>query len=621
MLMKMKLTLQLKMAFMFVLLFGSFGFVTSPAQAADTFTNPIKTGAADPFVTWHDGWYYMLYTQVDRIDIWKSQDLTQIASGTSTRAFTPPASGWGSKNIWAPELHRINGKWYLYYTADDGTDANHRMFVLENSASDPTSGTWVSKGQVNTPNSFAIDGTVFENKGTLYFVWANRVGVMSLWISAMSDPWTLTGTPVKISSPTYSWEPNVNEGPAVLQRNGRIFMTYSGNGCGSDDYLLGLLTADENANLLLADSWVKSTSPVFSKANGVYGPGHNSFTRSPDGTEDWIVYHGNSVSGAGCTGARSARIQKVTWREDGTPFFGKPVGASVSLVKPSTGNPSDTDDVLFKIINLHSGKAVSVPGINPNPGGQVGQWTYEGNPDQQWTLEPSGDGYYKIRAYHSNMVLEVEGASLVGDADVIQNFDTNATHQQWKLLSQGNGYYSVQNRNSGQMLDLSGGNLSNGARFAQWPDNGLSPQRFRFEPIGDITMIGVESGKAVNVVGGSTANGANIALMDDNGCSCQKWRFESLGNGYFKVINRNSGQVIDIAGMSNTNGANIQQWPYLNNAGQHWRLLFMPDGTVSLRPQLNGLRVMEASGTANNANIRLYDALNTPNQLWWLMPH
>ncbi len=295
------------------------------------FDYQIMNGAADPFVTFHEGNYYMLFTQVDKIDIYKSPDLADISNGEVTRAFTPPTEGWGSKNIWAPKLHHINGKWYLYYTADDGIDANHRMYVLENESSDPMSDNWVSKGEVeNMPDTFAIDGNVFENDGTRYMVWSTRTdGIMELWIDEMINPWTIRGEPVIISTPTYDWETvdgAVNEGPAILKRNGRIFMTYSATGCQSPDYSIGMLAASDTDDLLDPDSWEKSPEPVFSKNpdNDVYGPGHNSFTSSPDGAEDWMVYHANSTSDAGCTGARGTRVQKIEWNEDGTPDFGTP---------------------------------------------------------------------------------------------------------------------------------------------------------------------------------------------------------------------------------------------------------------------------------------------------------
>ncbi|MEK0315812.1 RICIN domain-containing protein [Cohnella sp. 56] len=593
-----------------------------PARAAGgSFVNPIMNGAADPHVAQKDGWYYFVMTQVDRIDIWKSRDLTQISNQSPTRAFTPSSSGWGSQNIWAPELHFLNGKWYLYYTADDGTDANHRMFVLENASADPTAGTWVSKGQINTPGGFAIDGTVFEQEGTLYFVWSSRNGPQSLWISAMSNPWTLTGVVSQIATPTYGWEPYVNEGPAVLQRNGRIFITYSGNGCDSDDYLLGMLTAQQGSNLTDPGSWIKSPLPVFSKANSVYGPGHNSFVASPDGTEDWIVYHANSVSGAGCTGERSTRIQKFTWNADGTPNFGIPVAAGVPITKPSEstgfmGYP------LYSIINANSGKAVSVTGIDPNPGANVAQWSYEAHADQHWSLEPTDGGFFKIRASHSRLILNVQDASILDGGNVIQTADTNALSAQWKPISLESGYYVLQNRNSGKMLDVAGGSIDDNANIQQWSNNGATAQQFRFEPVGSVKLLNVGSGKALDVAAASTADGANIQQWSDNGCQCQRWHFDSLGNGYFKIVNENSGKVVDIENMIDANGTNIRQWTDLNNAGQHWRLEIMSDGSISFRPALNGNRAIdvEAFSNADGANVSLYDATNTINQLWRLTP-
>src|SRR4029079_7651624 len=105
----------------------------------------------------------------------------------------------------------------------------------------------------------------------------------------------------------------------------------------TDDYALGMLTLADGADPLVAANWTKSATPVFTKnpSNSACVPGHNSFFKSVDGTEDWILYHANSSAGQGCGDTRNPRIQKFTWNADGTPNFGEPVKINVAINKPS----------------------------------------------------------------------------------------------------------------------------------------------------------------------------------------------------------------------------------------------------------------------------------------------
>src|SRR5690606_26063170 len=155
-------------------------------------------------------------------------------------------------------------------------------------------------------------------------------GIQQLYIAKMSNPWTIEGERVQISEPEYDWEMHglVNEGPQILRnQDGEIFIIYSASGCWTDDYALGMLSFNEEGDPLNPDDWVKNPEPVLTKhpGNGAFGPGHNSFFKSPDGTEDWIIYHANPMSGQGCGGNRSTRIQKFTWTDEGEPYFGEPV--------------------------------------------------------------------------------------------------------------------------------------------------------------------------------------------------------------------------------------------------------------------------------------------------------
>lgn len=181
--------------------------------------------------------------------------------------------------------------------------------------------------------------------------WAGDVnGQQDIYIARMKNPWTIKGTRVRLSSPDQDWERkgdlhdaanpahvNVNEGPQLLKHGRKVFLIYSASGCWTDYYALGMLSFTGKRNLLDSSLWKKSATPVFKQSpeNGVYAPGHNSFFKSPDGKEDWILYHANSQPGQGCGNKRSPRAQRFTWNRDGTPNFGEPVKEGVALSIPS----------------------------------------------------------------------------------------------------------------------------------------------------------------------------------------------------------------------------------------------------------------------------------------------
>ena len=157
----------------------------------------------------------------------------------------------------------------------------------------------------------------------------------------MDSPTSITGKQVLLSRPEFDWEKvryAVNEGPAVLHRNGKLWLTYSAAGTGAE-YSVGLLSADETADLLHPNSWTKSRTPVFtsSEKNGIFGPGHNCFTVSEDGKTDLIVYHARSyrdiVGDPLRDPNRHTRVQPITWREDGAPEFGVPLPDDKALPK------------------------------------------------------------------------------------------------------------------------------------------------------------------------------------------------------------------------------------------------------------------------------------------------
>jgi GH43 family beta-xylosidase len=301
--------------------------------------NPIVEQRADPHLSLIGGryWFTASVPSYDAIEIRASDRIAGLAAASGTIIWRAHESGPASFHVWAPELHRIDGHWYVYFAASERDDIwKLRIYVLECLGQDPLHDAWVERGQIVTPEEgFSLDATPFEHAGRRYLCWAQKSPPTesNLYLAELANPWTLAGAPVCISRPELDWERigfRVNEGPALLRRNGRIFIAYSAAATDAN-YCMGLLWAEEKADLLDPASWHKSFSPVFKTDESVsqFGPGHNSFTTTPDGKTDLLVYHARNyrdiVGDPLNDPNRHARVQAFTWRADGFPDFGTPV--------------------------------------------------------------------------------------------------------------------------------------------------------------------------------------------------------------------------------------------------------------------------------------------------------
>ena len=331
--------------------------VAKKVYAESEYPNPLVEERADPYVIKaDDGYYYFTasYPQrgnndregYDRVILRRSKTLEGLGEAEEITIWDEKNEKNCHRYIWAPELHKIGGKWYVYFAGSTGAGSvwDIRCFVLECDSDDPYTGNWTLKGKFRPSagdtfafSGFSLDMTYFENNGEHYVIWAQIAGTSNLYIAKIDpeSPWKLTTKGTLIAAPEYYWEKArhaVCEGASVLIRDGKVMVFYSAAGTGPE-YCVGLLTADVDADLLSKKSWTKYEEPVLTSEDleGEYGPGHNSFTVDENG-DTVFVYHARSQKcfegKCGFAGqdplvdpCRHARARKVYWTEDGMPIL------------------------------------------------------------------------------------------------------------------------------------------------------------------------------------------------------------------------------------------------------------------------------------------------------------
>lgn len=310
-------------------------YIYNEVNMTETFRNPITESGADPFVVRFEDGYYYVYSADGGVFVSRADNIHHLRQDGKC-IFRPEEGKPYSRELWAPEIHFIDGDWYCYVAADNGVNANHHMYVLKSTDGRPD-GVYAMVGMLDDGSGcWAIDGTVMPCGGKLYFVWSgweSRENThQNLYIAPMKSPTELAGARVLLSRPEYDWEkrgsgptksgkclPTVNEGPQILEKDGTVHVIYSAAGSWCRHYCLGMLTLRGGDPLNPAD-WVKCKEPVFVESEGTHGPGHCSFVKAKDGKTDFIIYHARRDAKGGWVG-RGMRAQPFTWDGD-VPVFG-----------------------------------------------------------------------------------------------------------------------------------------------------------------------------------------------------------------------------------------------------------------------------------------------------------
>lgn len=533
------------------------------------FTNPLFANGADPWLEYHDGNYYLTTTT------WTSQLVMRKSPTLDGLSTALPVNVWSDSdltrccNFWAFEFHRLDGpngiRWYLMYTSGQhGTLDHQHLSVLESVGDDPM-GPYTYKGEM-MPNSWNIDGSYLEHNGELYLMWSEWVGdEQQNFISKMTTPWSIEGPRALLTRPEEEWEKSgrkVNEGPEILKKDGRTFLIYSASYCDTPDYKLAMkeLTGSDPMN---PEHWTKYDKPVFERGNGVFAPGHNGFFKSPDGTEDWIVYHGNSKEEHGCGATRSVRAQKFDWHEDGTPNFGEPIPEGQYLPLPSGENGPLVTALQGAHIQLRTGDSCLV-----TEGDKVKRGSCQAA-SSTWVMDSTADNHYRFGNVASNLFLTAGNK-------LSQNAWVNDATQRW-ALNQGEGnFVSLTSKSTGEAL-----------LQANW----------QVLPIGDVAVMSIQSGRALQACDKTSANVNQGGWADK---ACQIWQFSPASEGYVQLKTGN--QCLTVENKSIVPGTNVIAGECESTSSQ-WLYQLDSEGSATFTNRESNQRLdLSSCGLADGTN-------------------
>ena len=560
----------------------------APTQDDGIFTNPLFPNGADPWLEYWDGNYYLTTTTwTSELVMRKSPTLAGLADAT-------PVNVWSATdperccNFWAFEFHRLKGpdgfRWYMMYTAGtDGTLDNQHLNVLESAGDDPM-GPYEYKGAM-MPDVWNIDGNYLSYKNKLYVIYSQWQGDQQVNVIAeMENPWTLKkGTPhTVITRPELDWEISgrkVTEGAEILQHNGRTFMTYSASFCNTPDYKLGMLELVGD-DPLDANSWKKFDEPVFERTTEVFGPGHNGFFTSPDGSEDWLVYHGNDSVEDGCSSTRSLRAQKFTWNDNGTPNFAKPVTPGVEIAPPSGEyGPLVTrvQGQRYNLVNATSGLCLDIA-ADPQDARAVQRQCAGTN--GQWVIDATTDGFVRLANREDSKFLELANCSDADNAKTQSAAWRNNFCQQWKVAPSTDGNVTITNRYTEKPLAIAGCSAAqNQAVLQQGTDTACSD--WQLQPVGSVAVMSQQSGKALSVAGAVKA-GTNVEQQAFTHSDAQQWFFAPTDTGYVALKqDLKSDFCAAVANNALVPGANVEMASCDTKTAQ-WRIAPVDGGGVML---------------------------------------
>lgn len=427
------------------------------ADASAHYLNPLMKGA-DPTIERQDDGYYYSAAGDGNVVLKRHETILGVSVAKSKEVWKRPDN---MEFIWGPDAHRIDGKWYIYFASGPKVSdeagrfayGHPSSYVLENSSPDPFEGTWELKGSYDngdglTPQagllntqSYGLPLGFVTIKGqrymsyTKYFYFTDPVTGEQRFdecptIVKMKNPWTLEGEEITLARPTYDWEKyvdNVNEGAAVVERNGKVFFAYSASSYTHDNYAVGLSWADLTQDVEKESSWIKHPVPIMKRSdeNGSYSTGSPLFLKSEDGTEDWNTYHGIPTHSQGGKN-REVRAQRINWDDNDFINLGIPSNPGTVLSRPSGEEKSEIYEAEDAVL---SGAARATMNSIYASSGRYARYSNSSDSDYtEFTINTDAGGTYSLDLRYNNNTADPVTMTLGvnGQAPELLVFPSNA---------------------------------------------------------------------------------------------------------------------------------------------------------------------------------------------------
>jgi len=600
--------------------------VAAPTQTrAQTYSNPLVTGAADPYITYQSGSYYLLDTNL-------SNTVTIKASNSlATLGGAPPVNVWNAGGFFeSPELYKFNNLWYIYYTQYPNS-----IEVLESDSGNAL-GTYHFKAQLTT-NTY--DASVLQMPGGALYLLGSTYG--SIVIQPMSNPYTVSGGQTTLAVMNQPWESGVIEAPNPVWHNGQLNIIYTSGGYNASNYAVGSLRYN-GGSVTSAASFSKLPGPLFTQnpSAGVYDAGVASPFSSPDGTQTYFTYSDYPYQGAPDS-QRSILAQPMSFDASNNPVFGAAIGPGQQIPLPS-GDPNagsmGIPNGVYEIAAKTTGTVLDCINCSNANGTMIQLYNAWGGYCQQWAISNKGSGYYSIRNINADgsigRSLDATGCS-PNNGTQLELWDySNGICQQWNINKQPDGFFSIgtnQPKADGtkDVLDGNGCSGAPGTHVILWSwGGGGCQQEWSFTPIvppaivsgAYYTLTNVAAGLNLDDPNGTNVAGTKVQLFPANGATAQNWKLTKQANGSYTLTNQAGGLNLDDPNALGQ-GTLQQIWPANGATAQQWNLTPTSNGAYTLTNVATGLCLDDPSGSITaGTQLQLWPSNGATPQQWRLTP-